>query len=173
MSDGCEENSGVRPIRGSSIIETMVDEDVLLYNPAVHRAFRLNEAAAVIWHRCDGRTTVQEIVQGDQAAWELLAQLGADGLVDGVPTTPPTFDMSRRKFVRLGAAVATGTAMLPMMEGLLIPTPAAAQSGTSAGASVNVGVSVGGTSVNSNTTVGGSGVSSNTNVGINPPLPLP
>jgi hypothetical protein len=63
--------------------------------------------------------------------------------------------------------------MLPMMEGLLIPTPAAAQSGTSAGASVNVGVSVGGTSVNSNTTVGGSGVSSNTNVGINPPLPLP
>lgn len=144
MITQADRGDAAHPNRASHVIEAAVDDDLLLYDSSTHQAFRLNESAASVWRRCDGRTPVQEILQGDRAAWDLLARLSADGLVIGVPASPPKQAVSRRSFVRAGAAVAAGAAMTPIIEGILVPTPAAAFSGTTGGTGGTGGAGGGG-----------------------------
>lgn len=59
-------------------------------------------AAADLWRRCDGTTSLEQILQGDTAAWELLARLRDDGLVMDVPASPPKLGVSRRSFIVSG-----------------------------------------------------------------------
>lgn len=40
----------------------LLDDEVLLYNPAQTRVIALNETAALVWQLCDGTRTRAEIV---------------------------------------------------------------------------------------------------------------
>ncbi|GAC1643100.1 MAG: hypothetical protein NVS4B2_32760 [Chloroflexota bacterium] len=121
--------STMYPVRRTDVIEAVVDEDLLLYDPCDHHAYRLNQSAATLWRRCDGNTPVDDILQGEKGAWDLLTGLAADGLVADVPDECPRPDVSRRSFVRAGTAAVAGVVMIPLMEKIIVPTPAAAASG--------------------------------------------
>jgi len=40
-----------------------MDEEIVLYEAGSHRAIYLNETAAVVWRLCDGRRTVEDLVE--------------------------------------------------------------------------------------------------------------
>ncbi len=51
----------LRPRKQDHLIEHPMDDEVLLYDPAVDRTHRLNTSARLIWERCDGRHTINDI----------------------------------------------------------------------------------------------------------------
>lgn len=115
------------PCRRPDILEQMVGEDLLLYDPETHQAYQLNEPAMSLHRRCDGQTPLAEMVDvEDDASWQVLSQLAADGVVRNVPAERPRSGVSRRRFLR---TVAAGVVMAPVLERLAVPPPAAAMSG--------------------------------------------
>jgi hypothetical protein len=97
------------------VIQELPDE-VLVYDLDRDRAHCLNETAALIWQRCDGRHTTAQIAQtlgrqfdctvDEKIVWLALDQLGKNHLLDTQPAPPPALmGMNRRTMVRaLGVA---------------------------------------------------------------------
>ena len=92
------------------VIERLPDE-VLVYDTERDRAHCLNETAAFVWQRCDGRTTTKEMARllgkqvhatvDEKVVWLALDQLGRNHLLDNRPATPASFaGMNRREMVR-------------------------------------------------------------------------
>jgi hypothetical protein len=117
-------------------VEPVADE-LLVFEPRSRRAHRLNRAAALVFLRCDGRSTVDEIADALRAAGlpasrevvELaVAELAQAGLVE------PALDWSRVRFrsrrtllKQLG--LLTGAALaLPIVQSIVAPSVAAAAS---------------------------------------------
>ena len=79
------------PAHGYRIEE--LDGELLLYQPETRHIAYCNASAALVWRLCDGRRTVQDIVDLLAAAYpddaarvspdvdEILARLAAEGLV--------------------------------------------------------------------------------------------
>ena len=123
--------------RSEKLIVKQLGDDLVVYDELDDAAHELNAAAAAVWRRCDGETDVETI------AGELEAELGlpADGEVVSLAIAElsrakllePVDDraapaVSRRQLVgRLGL---TGAAvlLLPLVETIVAPTPAMAQS---------------------------------------------
>lgn len=117
------------PYRRTDLVETHIGNEVLLYDGETHRAYRLNDSAALVWHRCNGQTPVGDIVESGGAARNVLARLAADELVFNVPADISRRPMTRSGFVlRAGATIAAGSVVVPVIESILVPTPAAAES---------------------------------------------
>jgi hypothetical protein len=123
------------------VIEGLGDE-TLVYDMRSHKAHCLNRTAALVWNRCDGRSTVSEMraalekelhtpVNAD-VVWIALEQLGkAKLLSDGLPGSVSQQSLSRRAVIKrlgLGAAVA-----LPLVTSILAPTTAEASTCTANG----------------------------------------
>ena len=113
------------------VIERLPDE-VLVYDTDRDRAHCLNETAAFVWQRCDGRTTTKEMARllgkqvnatvDEKVVWLALDQLGRNHLLDNRPTAPASFaGMNRREMVRaLGVAALVA---VPVVTTIVGPTP--------------------------------------------------
>jgi hypothetical protein len=93
-----EGSSTPRRSRGLAAVE--LDGDLVVYDPADQVLHVLNPAAALVWDRCDGTTTVAEIV-AELSRWvarpatDLAGEIAAAvadlrhlGLVDSDPPAP-------------------------------------------------------------------------------------
>jgi hypothetical protein len=125
--------------RSEEIITKRIDGELLVYNRLRDEAHCLNETAAAIWKRCDGRTTPNEIAEllskeigrtiDQRLIWLGLDELGRKHLlteIEDQPGATRAFTLSRREAIRrigLGAAIA-----LPVIVTITAPTPA--QAGT-------------------------------------------
>lgn len=108
------------------------DKELLIYDLEEHKALCLNETAAFIWQKCDGKTTFDELIDLSAGGFtnELilltLLRLQKEKLLEaGIGTELSDVKLSRRqmvaKFGRVGIA-------LPIITAMLVPTSANAQS---------------------------------------------
>ena len=131
--------------RRDEIITREVDGELLIYDRVRDKAHCLNETAAAIWKRCDGRTTAKDIAESlaretagavdERLIWLGLNELRLKHLLAETEQWPNTFTgtstLSRREAIRrigLGAAIA-----LPVVITITAPTPAQAGTCKSAG----------------------------------------
>lgn len=112
-------------------------EEVLVYDLERHKAHCLNKTAALVWNRCDGKTSVAAIARhlagelktpvDEDVVWLAIHQLEKSRLLSE-ETTPAEHKvgLSRRELIKrigLGGAIA-----LPLITSIIAPT--AAQAGT-------------------------------------------
>ena len=124
------------------VIQELPDE-VLVYDLDRDRAHCLNETAAFVWQRCDGRTSTVEIARSlgkkvnapvdEKVVWFAIDQLGRNHLM-ATPAPPQLVaGMNRRDMVRaLGLAAAVA---VPVVASIVAPTPAQATTCVGAGGS--------------------------------------
>src|ERR1044072_581435 len=77
--------------RKEGLVVQHLSDEVLIYDQQRHKAHCLNETAALIWMRCDGKTTVSSMAQdlskqtgtrvGEEVVWLALDQLGKSSLL--------------------------------------------------------------------------------------------
>ena len=124
------------------VIQELPDE-VLVYDLERDRAHCLNETAAFVWQRCDGRTSTVEIARSlgkkvnapvdEKVVWFAIDQLGRNHLMT-TPVPPQLVaGMNRREMVRvLGIAAAVAG---PVVASIVAPTPAQATTCVGSGGS--------------------------------------
>lgn len=134
-----------RPVakRIGILIEELGDETVL-YDPSSSHFVSLNAVAYFVWKRCDGETSVSQIVgalelehgleDASEVVWLAVHLLSSEGLFDGDVVVPEAGDaeeaegvgrsMSRRTML----AIAGVGLAAPVVGSLVAPLPAAAQS---------------------------------------------
>lgn len=129
--------------RTAGLVVRELPDEVLVYDLERHAAVCLNRTAALVWGRCDGRTSVRELSRAlrselrskgaEELVWLALEQLGRGRLLEEKVTRPAALaGMSRRELVRrLGLAAAS----LPLVTSILAPTAAQAASCKESGAS--------------------------------------
>lgn len=117
------------------VIQELPDE-LLVYDQQRDKAHCLNRSAALIWKRCDGKTSVVEISRrvandlgaplDERAVWFALAQFDKDHLLQHKTTMPAGMlpGMNRRQLVKtLGLAAVVA---VPLVTSIVAPTPAQA-----------------------------------------------
>jgi hypothetical protein len=103
------------------VVHELADE-VLVYDLERHRSHCLNHTAALIWRRCDGRTTVNEMAAqlqqelgvpgAEETIWIALQRLGRAHLLrERLPASAGPARSSRRALIRT-LAMAGGLAMV-------------------------------------------------------------
>ncbi|HYP26527.1 MAG TPA: PqqD family peptide modification chaperone [Blastocatellia bacterium] len=123
--------------RKDAVVEYRLDDELLVYDLKRHKAFCLNETAALIWKHCDGRTDLARLAEilgeehgapvDESVLWLGLRELSRSKLLEQ-PLVPPVENgkFSRREAIkRLGISAAM---TLPLV--LSITAPVAAQTGT-------------------------------------------
>lgn len=128
------EESVPRARREGLLVQEMADE-LLVYDSVRHKAHCLNETAALVWKRCDGKTDINQMVRGlekdtscpvDEAVvWIAFDQLAkAHLLQDDGSSWPKASGVSRREVIRrLGTAAAIA---LPVVTSIVAPKAAQA-----------------------------------------------
>jgi hypothetical protein len=118
--------------RKEGLVIERLAEEVLVYDTDRDRAHCLNETAAFVWQRCDGRNTTTEIARllgkeinahvDEKLVWLALDQLGRNHLLQNRPAAPASFaGLNRREMVRaLGLAAAVA---VPVVTSIIAPTP--------------------------------------------------
>src|SRR2546423_13549642 len=97
--------------RSQGLVIQELPGEVLIYDLERDRAHCLNQTAAFVWQRCDGRKTAIDITRDlsstvskrldDRIVWLALDLLRRTHLLVDAPTPPPGFaGMSRREMVR-------------------------------------------------------------------------
>jgi hypothetical protein len=109
------------------VIQELGDE-TLVYDLERDQAHCLNQTAALVWKRCDGKTTVSQAAQslqskldvpvGGDIVWLAVKQLERFHLVEGAKRSP---SVSRRALVLKYAPAALA---LPVIMSISAPTPA-------------------------------------------------
>ena len=118
------------------VIQDLADE-VLVYDIERHKAHCLNQTAAWIWRRCDGRATVAALARlleveskapvDEGIIWLGLEQLERDQLLSGqVPRPSAASRMSRRELVGRLSLIAAIT--LPLVTSMVSPAAGQAAS---------------------------------------------
>lgn len=120
-----------RARRNGLVIQTL-DDETLVYDLERDQAHCLNETAALVWQRCDGRTTdgrMADLLQKEfqmpvdvDLVWLAVKQLRRFRLIeDGKGSTTPARSVSRRKLLLKYAPAALA---LPVIMSISAPTPA-------------------------------------------------
>jgi hypothetical protein len=125
----------------ANLLTEKLHDELLVYDEQRDLACRLNQTAATVWRASDGQRTVEDLVEvlreqiGDAADEDLvmltLDRLEESGLLDsGYPERDSDQTaVSRRRFLgRVGVAGAAAM-VLPVVDTIVAPTPAAAASG--------------------------------------------
>ena len=126
-----EREQSLPEARKEGLVVQHLSDEVLVYDQQRHKAHCLNETAALVWMRCDGKTTVASMAQelsqqtgtrvGEEVVWLALDQLGKSRLLQGAATRGRAADgVSRREMMKragLAAAIA-----LPMVTSIVAPT---------------------------------------------------
>jgi hypothetical protein len=118
--------------RTAGLLVEKVGEETVVFDRSSKKALRLNRSAALVWGRCDGNTSIEDlagIVQRElnlnESAEPLvemaLQQLGSMKLLEGHS------GITRR---RMGSALAAAAALIPVVVAITVPTPAMAASGS-------------------------------------------
>jgi coenzyme PQQ synthesis protein D (PqqD) len=130
--------------RKDGLIVQELPDETLVYDLERDRAHCLNQTAAFVWQRCNGRTTPREIADAlrrslnqpvdETLVWLALDQLERNHLIKNALIPPPDIaSMNRRELVRvlsISAAVA-----LPVVASIVAPMPAQASTCLPNGAS--------------------------------------
>ena len=117
------------------VVEELQDE-TLVYDLKRHKALCLNRTAALVWRRCDGRSSVAEVAvlleaqlatPTDEAmVWMALDRLGRAHLLSKPVTLPADrAQYSRREALRTLRRVAGISLLLPVIESIVAPRAAA------------------------------------------------
>ncbi len=133
--------SRIGPLMPAARIEGLVVEpfadEILVYDLRRHKAHCLNSTAALVWRRCDGRTTVGEVAgtlekelrlpAGEAVVWMALDRLArAQLLMARVTVAESQARRSRRELIR-----AAGISFLvPVVASIVAPHAAEAASST-------------------------------------------
>jgi hypothetical protein len=127
------ENENIKPKRFEMLSREVLDE-LLIYDHKTYRGHCLNQAAALVWKACDGKTTVAEITRmlkqvdpsmDEQVVRFALGKLKKAGLLLD-ESVPETAKISRRDLVRRAGGIAI--IAIPIVTSMLMPTPARAAS---------------------------------------------
>jgi DNA-binding transcriptional ArsR family regulator len=132
----------IKPLaRTENLLTEELDDELLVYDEHQQLACRLNRTAALVWRSADGKRTVADLVEVLREEVELadedlvmvtLDRLEENGLIEAGYTRRDADDarVSRRRFIRRIGVVGTAALALPVVQSIVAPTPAAAQSGT-------------------------------------------
>ena len=125
--------------RQNELVVEQIPDETLVYDLNRHKAHCLNHTSALVWSRCDGRTTVAEVAAllerelkspADEAVvWMALDRLdGAHLLKEQVTLPADKTQYSRREVLRTLRRVAGISLLLPVIESIVSPVAAAQQS---------------------------------------------
>ena len=122
-------------MRKDALVIDELPDEVLVYDLDRHKAHCLNHTAALVWRRCDGRTSAPEIARQlslhldapfpEELVWEALRQLAQFHLLEESVSLLTQFEQpSRRQMMRrLGLAAAIA---VPVITSMVVPTAAEA-----------------------------------------------
>ncbi|HEY9078014.1 MAG TPA: PqqD family protein [Anaerolineaceae bacterium] len=79
-----------KPMRKPEFRLELVDEDILLYDPAGEKILNFNQTATLIWQLCDGTRTVEDMIDLLQKAYPEAA----DMINDDVQSTLQEFEVN-------------------------------------------------------------------------------
>lgn len=113
------------------VVQQMPDE-VLIYDLDRHKAFCLNQTAALVWQHCDGQTSVEQIAQrlekelqtpiSMDVVYLALDSFSKDQLLEERVMLPVEMGLNRREVMRrIGLATAVA---LPLVASIIAPTAA-------------------------------------------------
>lgn len=121
------------------IVQTLEDE-TLVYDSKRHRAFCLNRTATLVWDRCDGETSMDQMVStlneelgvpaNEDMVWLALKQLGTAHLIGETLEAPEALKAngySRRDILKQMGMVGVAV-LLPTV--ITMAAPRAAQAAT-------------------------------------------
>jgi hypothetical protein len=143
-----EKARNAKPIaRKQGLVIQELPDEVLVYDLDRDRAHCLNQTAAFVWQRCNGRNTTAQIANtlgqefdctvDEKVIWLALDQLGRNHLLDRQPIPPALMGMNRRAMVKaLGLAAVIA---VPVVTSIVAPTPAQAATCLPNGQSCNTG----------------------------------
>lgn len=124
--------------RKENIVVQHTDNETLVYDLIINKAFVLNETSAFIWNLCDGTKDVPEISRelakktnltaNEDIVWLAIDQFKKDKLITNGTELPNHFAGLKRREIIKRAGLGTMIA-LPLITGLVAPTSLAAQSG--------------------------------------------
>jgi Coenzyme PQQ synthesis protein D (PqqD) len=121
--------------RKEDVLVERLSDEVLVYDLVRKKAHCLNQAAAVIWDHCDGKTGVEEIAKilraklnvpvDEETVWFGLREIGRNHLLENqVLPSNSRVRISRRELIRrVGLAVS-----VPLVLSVLAPTASASLS---------------------------------------------
>lgn len=122
--------------RPEQFIIEEVGNDVIVYDRVTKKAHSLNPSVAWIWRQCDGKTDIDQLSERFERQFQTtdgsdfvlagLEQLKTAGLVE---TAGESFSPEIGPMISRRSALATGSALFPLIATVLIPTAAAAKSG--------------------------------------------
>ena len=79
-----------KPKRRTDIVNEIVEDETIIYDPRNHNVHHLNPMAGVIWELLDGNHTLQEITE------EVVSALGADPVQVGEDVTKTLEEFQRK-----------------------------------------------------------------------------
>ena len=136
--------------RRDGLLTEEVEGELLVYDSARADAHRLNPTAATVWRHLDGERTVDDLIAiladevGELADRDLvmvtLDELGDAGLLeDQAERALSARRESRRRFIRRAGVVGVAALALPVVQGIVVPEPAAAQTNCMCGCGCECG----------------------------------
>jgi len=123
--------------RSDDLLTRKIPGELLIYDLKRHRAFCLNETAAIVWKSCNGKRTITDLARvleshyqspaAEQVVWLALHKLDKSKLLKvRLPAPVRKSLISRRRLLHAGVATAFA---LPLVISMVAPTPAAAATG--------------------------------------------
>ena len=116
------------------VVEELPDE-TLVYDLKRHKARCLNRTAALVWQRCDGKTSVADVAvlleeqlttpTDEAVVWMALDRLGRAHLLSEPVTLPADRAQYSRREVLRTLRQAAGISLLPVVASILAPRAAA------------------------------------------------
>lgn len=138
----------MRPVaRTSDVVTEDLDDEILAFDSRRNVACRLNRTAALVWRHADGTRDLAALVAvlrtelGELADEDLvlvtLDRLDDNGLIESGYHSRDAEQsrLSRRRFIRRVGVVGTAALALPIVQSVVAPTRAEAQSLCSGGCS--------------------------------------
>ncbi len=122
--------------RKTDLITRQIPGELLVYDLKRHKAICLNETAAIVWRRCDGRRMVSDLAAeleehyqtpvDELVVWLALEQLDRACLLRSNTRRRAQREISRRGLVRAGVIAA----VVPIVTMIVAPTPQSAATTT-------------------------------------------
>jgi hypothetical protein len=124
--------------RSEGLLFSPLNDELVVYDTERDQAHSLNRTTRLVWHYCDGQTSVAQVAEllarelqaqvDEQVVWLALQQLEQNHLLQ-TPLALPAVKISRRALARRVGLIAA--AALPVVTSLAVPPAVAAVSATS------------------------------------------